>query len=98
MAEGLSHRKGIALFAVLTVSNLVDSPMLKLNAIARKISLKHEMGGNKKLAKKTIKKPKLSTKKSIKEKAKPTLKSKNKNIKEIKSEKPNTKIELTQDV
>jgi hypothetical protein len=51
-AEGLSHRKGIALFAVLTVSNLVDSPMLKLNAIARKIYLKHKIGGNKEIGKK----------------------------------------------
>jgi hypothetical protein len=63
--------------------------MLKLDAtepIARKIYLKHKLGGNKKLAKKAIKKPK--------EKAKPTPKSK----KEIKSEKPNTKIELKQNV
>jgi hypothetical protein len=96
-AKGLSHRKRIALFAVLTVSHLVGSPMLKLNAIepiARKIYLsKIQNWRQQKLAKKAIKKAKPSTKKSVKEKAKATPKGK----KESKREKPK-KIELRQDV
>ena len=46
------------------------------------------------MAKKPKTKPKASTKKPVKEKAKPIPKSK----KEIKREKPNTIIELKQDV
>ncbi len=42
-AKGLSHRKRIALFAVLTVSNLADSPTLTLNTIARKTYLKNKI-------------------------------------------------------
>jgi hypothetical protein len=54
-AEGLSHRKRIALFAVLTVLNLIDPPMLKLNVIRTNSTenfLKHILGDNKEIGKK----------------------------------------------
>ena len=102
-AKGLSHRKRIALFAVLAVSNLYSwftRANIKYNCTGN-LSKTQNLEITEKLAKKAIKKPKTkpkaSTKKPVKEKAKPTPKSK----KEIKKEEPKTKtekIQLTQSV
>tara|TARA_B100001964_G_scaffold69804_1_gene79166 strand:- start:609 stop:908 length:300 start_codon:yes stop_codon:yes gene_type:complete len=50
-AKGLSHRKRIALFAVLAVSNLADSPMLALNTTVWEIYLKQKIWRSQKIGK-----------------------------------------------